>query len=148
MSAFSLLLGLLGFYAVLHYVPAQLSPSTLLRDSNMTSADLRAERTGAMRVLGPYWDALQLRSSYVWEGETLEVRYALDVGQTTELVISRCQRAWVLEIVHCTPIEQSRVVVDHTTQRKIIHVARPGYYEFRETTVTGERPRVVWRRLD
>lgn len=132
-------------YISLHYVPAFLSPSQVVRISDADENAMAKERGPVMSIVGPYWDSLLARRSYIWRNEAMEVQYLLDGSSTLTLIVERCARKPVLEVFRCDVMSQQRIGISSRDGSQILTIGEPGFYQFREE-YTGPEPRVVWRR--
>ena len=132
-------------YVSLHYVPAFLSPSQIVRVSDADEKMMSEERGPVMSVLGPYWDSLLARRSYIWRNESMEVQYLREGGTSLTLYVERCARKPVLEVFRCDVVSQQRIDITGKSGSRILTMGEPGFYQFREE-YSGPMPRVIWRR--
>lgn len=145
-SALSISLGLGSAYMAMHYIPAYMSPSQVIRVSDIDEQSISRKNDGVAAILAPYWRSLQSRRSYIWSGESLEVQYQLDAGQSLDLVIERCARKIVIEMFNCEVVSQQTVRVDGRNGVHRLRFKEPGFYHFRERQI-GASSRVIWRRV-
>lgn len=132
-------------FVALHYVPAKVSPTQIMRVSDLDETMLSDRATGFMSLIAPYWDSLQSRRTYVRAGDTVEVQYRIDGGQTLDLVVERCARQWVREVFNCNVEAQQVVRVDRRRGHHRFQFNAEGFYRFRE--VQSQESRVIWRRV-
>ena len=144
-TALTLTFAMGSIYVALHYVPAFMSPSQVVRVSNADEVTMTKDRGPIMSVIGPYWDSLLARRTYVWQNERMEVRYARGAATDLSLIVERCARKPVMEVFRCDVVSQQRIAVDKGTGVQMLTIGQPGFYQFREE-YSGEMPRVVWRR--
>ena len=145
MTGVTLCFSLGAVFTALHYIPAQVSPSQLLRVSDMDRTMLSDNAEGVMAWVAPYWDSLQTRRTFIRGGEAVEVRFQLDRGQVLDLVVERCARQIVREVFDCQVESQQVVRVDGTRGLHRFQFKTSGFYRFRE--IQDTQSRVVWRRV-
>jgi hypothetical protein len=143
-SALSICLGLASTFVALHYVPAHLSPGTLIRVSDLDTQVLDGEATGFLAVLEPYWDSLQTRRTYVWAGETIEVKFERHAQDNLQLVVKRCASQLVLEVFACNVESQDVFSVSRSRGQQKLKIYESGFYHFAE--IQNSQSRVIWRR--
>ena len=144
-TAFSLVLGLGSGYVALHYLPAVVSPSHVLRVSDLDQQSLAKKPKGLMAYVAPYWTSLQSRRSYIWSGESVEVQYRLEKGNKLDLVVERCARQVVREVFDCQVVSREEIRVTGRSGIHRLSFSEPGFYHFREKKSGGSR--VIWRRV-
>ena len=143
-TAASLVTALSAAFVAMHYLPATLSPSQVLRVSDVDQQALRERPDGAMAWIAPYWSSIQTRRSYLWDGEAVDVRYSVPEGQSVDLVVQQCARQWVVEVFRCRVVSQQRLTVNGAHGQKRLYVGSEGFYRFREIGPAGHQ--VIWRR--
>lgn len=141
----SLCLALAVGFVAMHYLPAYLSPSSVVRVSDLDEQALAERPEGLMGIVAPYWQSLQTRRSYMWSGDGVEVKYTRAAGESLELVVQRCARQIVVEVFNCTVEAQQVIRVDAVTGHHRLYLSEPGFYRFREQG--GDGSRVIWRRV-
>ncbi|MEM7728288.1 MAG: hypothetical protein AAF311_03345 [Pseudomonadota bacterium] len=132
-------------YAALQYVPARAHPDRLL--AGLDAHLLHSKRPVVEHILLPAWRLTQLRRGYLSEGVELKVHHALQPGQSMELVVRRCARRWLVEVLTCHPVGESRVRIDGRSDHKRLVLAGPGYYTFRNADAAADLPKPIWRRV-
>lgn len=150
LSAASLMFGMTMIYVGLHYIPAFVNTSKVLKlSSNMTMSDYERESIFGP-IVGPYIDNLKLQRTYIRAGQSIEVQYSLPKGGKADLEIFQCRRLWIVEILKCQVVGSDKVSVGRRASGKHrFTFTGEGFYHFRET-VTDVKPneqyRIVWKR--
>ena len=150
-SATTLIVGGAMCYVALHYIPAYLGLNKILSFSDLDTSSSVAPESSQWATLSSYADAFRLKRTYLRPGQTIQAQYALPEGAKLDLVIQRCQPAFIVEIFKCRVIneETARVTNDKLgTQR--FHFPEAGFYRFDEKVTLApnnvKNYRIVWSR--
>lgn len=152
-SAVSLLFGGLMIYVGLHYIPAFVSPSQVIKLASNTG--ISAQSTGLEKespfgkVLGPYIDMFSLDRAYINGGQSVEIKYNLPNGAVMDVIIRQCRRLWVVEIFECQIVSEQTLRISGQRGKQSFTLPQTGFYHFQETISLAnprDNYRVVWAR--
>ncbi|WP_026940863.1 hypothetical protein [Hellea balneolensis] len=151
-SATTLIIGGAMCYIALHYIPAYLGLNKILSFSELDTSSSVAPESSQWAALSSYADAFRLKRTYLRPGQTIQAQYAIPKGASLELIIQRCQAAFVLEIFNCNVMTEEKVRItsdQRGTQR--FRFPEAGFYRFQDTITHApnniKNYRVVWSRV-
>ena len=147
----TLLFGGAMCYIALHYIPAYLGLNKILSFSDLDSSASVAPESSQWATLSSYADAFRIKRTYLRPGQTIQAQYAIPQGARLELVIQRCQPAFIVEIFKCQVINEETTQIRNDklgTQR--FRFPESGFYRFDEKITFSpnnvKNYRVVWSR--
>lgn len=150
-SATTLIIGGAMFYIALHYIPAYLGLNKILSFSDLDTSSSVAVESSQWATLSSYADAFRIKRTYLRPGQTIQAQYAIPEGAKLDLIIQRCQPAFIVEIFKCQVIneETARIRNDKLgTQR--FRFPKAGFYRFDEKITLAPNNtkdyRVIWSR--
>ena len=150
-SAASLILGASMFYIALHYIPAYLGLQKIVAFSDLDNSAARLAKDDPASLLSAYIDPFRLKRTYLRQGQTIQVQYALPEGAEMEIYINQCRAAFIVEIFKCDILNQEKTTIKNDkvgTQKYQFQDA--GFYVFdeivKQKNIPHEKFRVVWSR--
>ena len=150
-SATTLIIGGAMCYVALHYIPAYLGLNKILSFSDLDTTASVAPESSQWAALSSYADAFRFKRTYLRQGQSIQAQYALPDGAKLDLVIQRCQPAFIVEIFKCQVIseETARVVGDKDGTHRF-RFPESGFYRFDEKVTLApnnvKNYRVIWSR--
>jgi len=150
-SAISLILGGAMFYIALHYVPAYLGLQKIIAFSKLDTSASRLAKDGPSSLLSAYIDPFRLKRTYLRQGQSIQVQYALPDDAELEILVNQCKAAFIVEIFKCDVISQETSFVKNDKVGTLkFKFQDAGFYVFDEVITQTKTPhesfRVVWSR--
>ena len=150
-SATSLIIGGTMCYVALHYIPAYLGLNKVLSLSDLNTSSSVAPEDSQWASLTSYVDAFRIKRTYLRQGQEIQAEYALPEGATLDLIIQRCQPAFIVEIFKCQVIsEETAQVKNNKVGAQRFHFPEAGFYRFDEKVTLApdnvKNYRVIWSR--
>lgn len=152
-SALSLLFGGFMIYVAMHYIPAFVQPSKILKiatgepaSSNTYDYDRKSK---IYDVFGPYVEVFKLERAYLQAGQSINIKYDLPKGAYADLEIVQCRRAWVIEIFDCRVASKFSTKTSNSRGVESFSLKDGGFYHFRQVVSgvpEGETYRITWQR--
>ena len=150
-SAASLILGGAMFYIALHYIPAYLGLQKIVAFSKLDNSASRLAKDNPSSILSAYIDPFRLKRTYLRQGQSIQVQYALPEGAELKILVNQCKAAFIVEIFKCNVISQETSFVKNDRVGTLkFKFQDAGFYVFDEIITQTKTPhesfRVVWSR--
>lgn len=150
-SALTLSVGGFLCYTALHYVPAYVSTAKILSFSNVDTSATRLASHNNRTALRAWRELFTIRRAFVRAGQTIQVQYALPEGTELQLVITQCERAFIIAVFKCVPVSSQTIkIAKKTIGTREFVFDKSGFYDFDDIIIQKSANvsdyQVIWRR--